>query len=78
MPAQCCKEFWNRVVADPDDPPVFTLVAYDNLAIQRVADWIDRAKLADVNSDKVQRAQDHLDAMKQWRLRHPERCKIPD
>lgn len=75
MPKQCCKNFFASV---PDDEPVFTLAARDLTAPKHVQDWIDGAKAAGVNDDKVRRAQEHLDAMREFQSQHPEQCKMPD
>lgn len=78
MPAQCCKDFWKRLLEDTDDPPVFTLAGYDQLAPAIVEAWINKAVLVGVNDDKVNRAKEHLAAIRQFQADHPERCKIPD
>jgi hypothetical protein len=75
MPAPCCKEFFARI---PDDVPVFTLVAYDALAVSIVTEWVTRAEKLGVNSDKLTRSKEHLSAMIKWRLENPEKIKIPD
>lgn len=75
MPKQCCKYFFARI---PDDVPVFTLVAYDKLAIRRIEEWIEEAKSMGVNDDKLKRSVEHLEDFKKFRADHPERMKLPD
>lgn len=72
----CCREFWERVSAA--DVPVFTVVAWDVLAPRTVQRWIDEARAAGVNSDKVDRATKHLVAILEWQALNPEKVKLPD
>ncbi len=75
MPAKCCSDFFARI---PDDVPVFTLVAYDQLAIDTVQFWIKRAEEEGVNGDKIERARQHLRAMATFESANPGRMKLPD
>ncbi len=75
MPMQCCKDKWPTI---PDDEPVFVIRGKDLLAIPNVQDWMERARKASVNADKMKAVQMHLDAIIEFQESHPERCKIPD
>lgn len=75
MPKQCCKDTWNKI---PDDEPVFILMGRDLTAASRVLEWIESAKAASVNPDKIRRAEEHLADFVNFVQEHPERCKMPD
>lgn len=75
MPADCCKEFWNRI---PDDEPVFTLAARDILAPETIRFWLEQAEAEGVPEDKLRRARMHLVAIEEFQIAHPERTKVPD
>lgn len=75
MPAQCCKDFYNRI---PDDVPVFTIVAWDKAAPDTVLRWIQRCQELGVNMNKIKRGLAHLNAIVNWQIEHPDRVKIPD
>ena len=75
MASGCCKTTWEKI---PEDEPVFILRGQDLLILDRVADWIADAVQQGVNSEKVQRAREHFNAIRMFQLEHPERCKLPD
>lgn len=75
MPAECCKETWNKI---PDDEPVFILMGRDLTAAAAIADWIVRAEKQGVNPDKLRRSREHLTAFNRFKAEHPDRCKMPD
>lgn len=59
-----------------DDEPVFVLRAKDALAADILWEWIHQARVNSVNSDKIDAAQDDLEAFRQWRKQHG--TKLPD
>jgi len=75
MPAPCCKEKWPLI---PDDEPVFILRGQDMLVIPVIEEWMRRASKEHVNSDKLAKVNDHLNAIRLFQVEHPERCKLPD
>jgi hypothetical protein len=75
MPLQCCKDKWPTI---PDDEPVFVIRGKDLLAIETVERWIDLAKEAGVNDEKMAAVGQHYIAIFNFQTEHPERCKIPD
>jgi hypothetical protein len=75
MPEQCCKDFFDKI---PDDEPVFTIAARDELAAYTVADWIVRAEADGVNPDKIARARQHLQDIVEFQSSYPDRVKKPD
>lgn len=75
MPKQCCKDFFASI---PDDEPVFTLAARDLTAPTIIQNWIEDARAAGTNEDKLERAEQHLCDFEQFQKEHPDRCKIPD
>jgi len=75
MPAQCCKDFWRKL---PDDVPVFTIVGYDKLAADTLECWLTFARANGVNRGKINRAQEHLAAIRAYQEAHPEKVKLPD
>jgi hypothetical protein len=75
MPARCCIKTWNKI---PADEPVFTLRAKDLLAPVAVKAWLDAAKKAGVNRNKLRRAKAHWLAMRRFQRVFPRRCKVPD
>jgi len=75
MPKECCKDTWQRI---PDDEPVFIIRGKDKLAPRAILAWLDAAREAGVNVDKLTRAEEHLVAVIEFQEQHPERCKIPD
>lgn len=72
----CCRRFWEKVSAA--DVPVFTIVAWDQLAPATVSKWIDDAKAAGVNKEKIDRAEAHLAAIQIWQMENPGLVKLPD
>lgn len=75
MPKQCCKEFWDKIA---DDEPVFILAGRDAFAGDIVDAWIAKALKEGVNRDKIDRATQHLIAIRQWQNNNPHRVKLPD
>lgn len=76
MPTQCCKDTWNKI---PDDEPVFIIRGKDLLAVGAVATWIESAQRSrKVPKDKIDRANEHYTAIKDFQKKYPERCKMPD
>lgn len=75
MPAQCCKDLFNRI---PDDVPVFTLVAYDELSSDVILYWLKKAEIANVNPDKLKRSRERFEDFLKFRREHPDRMKLPD
>lgn len=75
MPKQCCKDTWEKI---PDDEPVFIIRGKDKLAPRVMLLWLDAARDAGVNEDKLARVGEHLAAVIEFQEQHPERCKIPD
>ena len=76
MPSQCCKDTWNKV---PDDEPVFVIRGKDLLALKAVGAWIEEAtRSRKVPKEKLDGAQLHYQAIKNFQRDHPERCKFPD
>jgi hypothetical protein len=78
MPAQCCFDFWEKTRRENPDVPVFTLIGYDQLAADTVAFWIQLALYRGVNADKLTRAVQHWDAIREYQAAHPEKVKLPD
>lgn len=74
---KCCRLFWDRVSAG-DGVPVFTVVAWDKLAPGTVRHWINEARAAGVNSEKIRRAEEHLLAIEIWQRENAESVKVPD
>jgi hypothetical protein len=75
MPKQCCVDTWNKI---PDDEPVFVIRGKDLLALKAVGAWIESTRNSEVPKDKIDRAQEHYQEIKQFQKDHPERCKMPD
>ena len=76
MPTQCCKDTWDKI---PDDEPVFIIRGKDLLALNAVGAWIENAQRSrKVPQDKIDRAQLHYKAIKDFHKDNPERCKMPD
>lgn len=75
MPKECCKEFFNGI---PDEVPTFTIVAYDQLAVETVHFWLQRARELGVNPDKMRSCEEHLADIVAWRNINPEKVKVPD
>lgn len=75
MPSECCKETWFKI---PDDEPVFIIRGKDLFALDIITLWVMLATAADVNVDKLRRAEQHLEAVEAFQAKYPERCKIPD
>lgn len=75
MPRSCCK---NKFPTIPDDVPVFTIIGYDLLAVKTIEKWLELAKKEKVNQFKVDVATAHLEDIKRFQEKYPERCKIPD
>lgn len=75
MPAQCCKDKWPTI---PEDEPVFVIRGKDLLALKTIQYWIDLAKGAGVNDEKMNAVYRHHNDILVFQREHPERCKIPD
>lgn len=75
MPAECCKEFFNKI---PDDEPTFTIAGRDKIALHVIKAWIDAAKKCGVNKEKIASATRHYNAVAAFQTRYPERVKTPD
>ena len=75
MPLQCCKDKWPQI---PDDEPVFIIRGKDLLAVPTVLRWIELARKREVNTEKMEAVDRHLQAIIDFQCDHPERCKIPD
>lgn len=65
-------------MAEDPDMPVFTLLGKDNLAVETVEFWMKRAREEGVNTDKLERVQEHLDALIQYRESNADRMQLPD
>ncbi len=78
MPADCCKDRWDRLMKEEPDMPVFTLLAQDALAPVVIKAWLSHAHCVGVNRGKIIRVQEHLNAIEQWQVAHPSRVKKPD
>lgn len=78
MPAYCCIDRFNRLVAEDPDMPVFTLHGTDAFAVDLVKEWLTKARMAGVNQAKIDKVQEHLTALEKYASEHPERIKIPD
>ena len=78
MPADCCKKRWERLLREDPEMPVFNLLGKDALAIETVEFWFKRAKESGVNPEKLQKVQEHLDAMIKFKADHPEKIQLPD
>jgi hypothetical protein len=75
MPKICCLNTWGKI---PHDEPVFIIRGKDKLAADAVQAWIDSAEENGVNAEKIDLAQEHLEAILEFQADHPERCKLPD
>jgi hypothetical protein len=78
MPADCCKERWERLMHEDPDMPVFTLLAKDIIAIEVVEFWLRRAIELRVNPAKISRVQEHLKWLIEFKRDNPHRMQIPD
>jgi len=75
MPTECCKKFYARI---PEDVPIFTLVAWDLLALEAIQQWLLKARDKGVSEEKIAKAQQHFDAIALWQRENPSLCKLPD
>ena len=75
MPNPCCQDFYASI---PEDEPVFTLAGRDQLAVETVEFWIEKAKQKGVNENKIARAIRHRDWLVEFQTNNPERTKLPD
>lgn len=78
MPLQCCIDRWERLLKEDPDMPVFTLLGKDILAIETVEYWIRRARVYEVNEEKLRKVQLHLDALKAYAAQHQDKMQVPD
>ena len=79
MPRDCCVRMLLKMLQpEHREEPVFLLRAQDITAPGAVRDWIRRARAAGAPEAKLAKSQEHLDALVQWQLEHPDRVKVPD
>lgn len=78
MPMQCCIDRWNRLMNEDPDMPVFTLLAKDVLAIETTEYWMRRARELGVNPAKMEKVQEHLNALIAYKNEHPDKMQVPD
>ena len=78
MPAQCCKDRWERLLKDDPDMPVFTLLGKDMIAVETVRFWLKRAMELGVNAGKLARVREHLYALEQFAEQQTHRMQVPD
>lgn len=75
MPKQCCINTWLKV---GEDEPVFILRGNDALAPATIQAWLDLAEDSDVNAEKVNFAEKHLQDIKEYQEKNPDKVKLPD
>lgn len=60
------------------DEPTFTVLGRDQLAQATVVHWIERARVAGVPEEKINRALQRYEEIVNFQSEHPDRVKVPD